>query len=312
MSNPKQNSYSNAIDVVCLTFVALLLILTVAFPGKVLNASVLAKELFIAGSLYFIGTLIVRQLSNGFLNTVLQTLLVLALFSFLFKAVDGFQHLLINGWMDDTLLSMEYWLTGTESTLILQKLTNPILTEWMMFAYVLYIPLLPAIALICYSSAGVEGTRDYLFNLSLANVVCYVGFILFPVASPLYHWPELYTVSLDGGFFAWCGEWIRHTQHYAGGSLPSPHCAAGTIMFAMAYRYNRKIFYISLPTFLTLYVSTVYGRYHYVWDGIAGILAAVLVLKYSPKLVTVIESLRNRLSSLHPVSPMPESISEYE
>ncbi|MCZ6776284.1 MAG: hypothetical protein O7D34_07500, partial [Ignavibacteria bacterium] len=80
-----------------------------------------------------------------------------------------------------------------------------------------------------------------------------------------------------------------------------PHCAAGTVMLAMLYRYNRKLFYPAVPVLISLYVATVYGRYHYTADGIAGILAAVFVLKFSPKFATgvrdVIELLKRLLAS---------------
>ena len=126
---------------------------------------------------------------------------------------------------------------------------------------------------------------DYLLHLALVNIVCYLGFIVFPVAGPLVFYPEKFTVPLHGGFFAWCGEWIRSNMHYPGGSLPSPHCAAWTTMLLMLYRHNRKVFYLTLPLLVTIYPATVYGRYHYLWDSLAGILVAFLVVVLCPFLV---------------------------
>jgi membrane-associated phospholipid phosphatase len=171
----------------------------------------------------------------------------------------------------------------------------------MMFAYVIYVPLLACIAVVCYHAGGPRAVYDYLLSFALVNIICSFGFILFPVASPLFHSPEKYTVPLQGGFFTWCGEWIRNNMHYAGGSLPSPHCAVGTVMMAMLYRYRRLLWHLSLPVFLTIYAATVYCRYHYVWDSIAGIIVGALVLRFSPAIVNVVNPLTKR--SLHTADP---------
>ena len=83
-----------------------------------------------------------------------------------------------------------------------------------------------------------------------------------------------------------------------GGSLPSPHCAGTTIMLVMLYRYNRKAFYVLLPTLLSVYFATVYGRFHYAWDGIAGILVAMVMVRSTPRVAGWIESLRVHKASL--------------
>jgi len=309
----QQNNFDRGrriIDAVCLVFVALLLTLTSVFAEKVPHWQELSIQLIATGALYLVASVLIHRLSKGLIATMLRTVAVLALFGFLFQAVDGLQHIIFAGWMDDVLISAEFSLTGTESSLFLRNLTNPVLTEWMMFAYVIYVPLLPLMALICYRSAGPGAANSYLLNLALANILCYLGFILFPVASPLYHWPEMYSTPLHGGFFSWCGEWIRHNQHYAGGSLPSPHCAAGTVMLVMLYRHNRQLFYVGLPTILTLYVSTVYGRYHYAWDGIAGILSAAIVLRFNPRFLEAMNAVLDWLKRLTVVRSIPSSVSE--
>ena len=81
-------------------------------------------------------------------------------------------------------------------------------------------------------------------------------------------------------------------------------------MLVMLYRYNRSLFYVALPTFLILYVATVYGRYHYAWDGIAGILSAIGVLKFSPKVTVAVEAVRSWFSRSSVGHAVPQSIPE--
>ncbi len=282
--------------VLSLLFVGFLLCLTWYFAEGIVEWQSLATKFLIAGCLFYVLSRIVLKIPHGVVATSIHTTIILGLFAYLFEAVHGLQHIFVPHWFDDSLINIERNLIGTEATIFLQQFVNPYLTEGMMFAYVIYVPFLPLVAFFCYVNSGQTGAVEYLLNLSVANIICYVGFILIPVASPLYHQPELYTVPLEGGYFTWCGEWMRHNVHYAGGSLPSPHCAAATVMFMMLHRHQRKVFYIALPTILLLYISTVYGRYHYLSDAIAGIVTGVFAVKLSSLLITMFEWSQLRFS----------------
>ncbi|MGD0498933.1 MAG: phosphatase PAP2 family protein [Bryobacteraceae bacterium] len=271
-------------DVACSAFIAFLLLLTAAFPQRVPGWRHLAVEFAIAFTLYTAVTWRLRRSRQSFGAVALRTAVVIALFAFLFGAIANLQHVLVRGWMDDALLAFERAATGADASVWLQRFAHPALTEIMMFAYVIYVPMLPGVALLCYRAAGARAAYDYLLHLSLVNIACFLGFMLFPVASPMYHQPQLYGAPLNGWVFTWCGEWIRHHAHYAGGSLPSPHCAAASVMLAMLYRYDRKAFRAALPIVLILYLSTVYGRYHYASDAVAGILTAIATLTLAPQL----------------------------
>ncbi len=59
----------------------------------------------------------------------------------------------------------------------------------------------------------------------------------------------------------------------------------GTVIWLMSYRYVRRWFYILAPIILSLYVSTVYGRYHYVIDSVAGIALGILAILAGPSMV---------------------------
>jgi len=82
--------------------------------------------------------------------------------------------------------------------------------------------------------------------------------------------------------------------HFAGGSIPSPHTAAATIMWVMAYRYHRPSFWILSPIILSLYISTFYGRYHYVTDAVVGIVVAFLALTVAPLLLKLWDRIASR------------------
>lgn len=206
-------------------------------------------------------------------------------YAYLFGAVAPLQHIVSSEWMDPYVLDLEQYLFGVQPTLWLEKFTTPWLTEWMMFSYVIYVPLYPLLCGIIYFTRGELPMEEYFFALGITNILCDVGFILFPVASPLYFIPEVYSVPLDGYLFTTLGELMRSQLHYAGGSIPSPHAAAATIMWIMAYRYHRLSFHILTPIILSLYISTFYGRYHYVTDAVVGVLVAFVALAIAPRIM---------------------------
>jgi membrane-associated phospholipid phosphatase len=142
-----------------------------------------------------------------------------------------------------------------------------------------------------------KALNDYLLNLSLAYMVCYIGFMFFPLATQMHYSPDMYNVPLDGWVFTHLGELIRTHLHEPGAALPSPHCAAGTVMLVMSLRYSPRGFLILLPVILTLYFSTVYCRYHYLWDSVGGIVVAIIVLKTSPLLTRLLTPSGRALST---------------
>jgi membrane-associated phospholipid phosphatase len=109
----------------------------------------------------------------------------------------------------------------------------------------------------------------------------------------------LYNVPLQGYFFTYLGEFVRTKLQFVGGSVPSPHCAAATIMWAMAFRYHRPTFYWLAPIMISLYISTFYGRYHYVTDAVTGIAVAVLALLLAPALVKIWNRFAGRSSCVN-------------
>jgi hypothetical protein len=236
-----------------------------------------------------IGYLIVVSLSQRantkFLRFFLRVAAVTLTYAYLFGAVDKLQLIIHGHWLDEYVLDGEQYLFGVQPTLWMQHFTTPALTEWMMFAYVIYVPMYPVLCGIIYYLKGDVAMEDYFFTLGFANILCDIGFILFPVAGPIAAIGSLYTVPLNGYVFTFLGELMRSNLHYVGGTIPSPHAAAATIMWIMAYRYHRPSFYVLTPVVLTLYVSTFYARYHYVTDAVVGIAVAFLALAIVPMLI---------------------------
>lgn len=279
-----ESSTLKTLNALVLSFIALMFILTIIYPSKVENWIFLAPKLLAGGVAYYFIAKIINKIVSEFWQILSRGLLIAGVSGFLFGEIQYLQHIWVSGWMDDYLVRFDQWLFGVELSIALQKITVPVVTEIMMFAYTIYVLLIVFVAVFCYQKSGLAAGEDYMLNLILAYFVSFFGFLVFPIAGPLFHQPEVYAVPLNGWIFTYFGEWIRANAHYPGGNFPSPHCAAGTVMLVTLFRYNRNYFWVILPIIILLYISTVYGRYHFAMDGVAGIILALVILKVTSRI----------------------------
>lgn len=298
--NPNRSPYSGAnLTIICL--IGIFIIFLFLSYNRLNHSDQIAYGLIILLIIAIAFTFVSNKIKNIKTKAIIQSLFVFGFFSFYYKFISDFQLILHNHWLDYKLISIDSYFFGSELSLLMQSIVTPYLTETMMFAYVFYLPLLLIVGLIAYKNGSEKGLSEYLFILSLGYSVCYVGFILFPVAGQMYYMSENYITELNGGIFTYLGELIRREAHFPGGNLPSPHCMAATIMLYILFKYNNNSFYLFLPVSLLLYISTVYGRYHYVWDGIIAIVLALIIIKLSPVFVKFNELLKLFMDSvMHP------------
>ena len=272
-------------DAVVLGGLVFLTLLALAFNGRLAHPTALIGTNLLFLVLYIGSLAILRHLRPKLLRFLLRTASVQFTYLQVFMTSRDLQ-LLFFSWNDDRVLAWEKTIFGLQPLVWIQKLYTPPLTEWMFFVYVIYIVIYPVLGAVIYFRRGEEANEDYLFQLGLINLVCGLGFILFPVAGPM-GWEKvrvLLTEPLRGGVFSSAAEYIRAHIHGDGGSIPSPHCAVATVMWFMSLKYMRRGFWLLAPVILSLYVSTVYGRFHYLSDMVIGIAAAVFVLLAAPSI----------------------------
>jgi membrane-associated phospholipid phosphatase len=253
--------------------------------GRRINQPLLlaAKNAGLA-ALYIFSIFLLTKVKSRVLYFILRTGSVQLSFAYLYGAIHPLQ-LMLMPWQDGTVLAAEQAIFGVQPTLWLERFISTPLTEWMMFSYVIYLVIYPLVAGLIYFKRGERALEDYLFTLGFVNLACDIGFILYPVAGPVFFMPEAYSVPQQGGIFTYLGYYIRTHAHEAGGSIPSPHCAVATVMWLMSRRYVRRWFTILAPIILSLYVSTVYCRYHYITDSIAGIALGIIAILAGPSMV---------------------------
>jgi membrane-associated phospholipid phosphatase len=143
--------------------------------------------------------------------------------------------------------------------------------------YFAYYPIVSAPALVFLISGRIDAVRRAVLWLISAYLICYVVFVLFPVAGPYYEFPRPAPWFLDN----WAARLVYATL--AGGSafgaaFPSSHVAATWTAVAAALAGSRLFGAIlSVPAAL-LTVGVVYCQMHYAVDALAGVVLAALVV----------------------------------
>lgn len=143
-----------------------------------------------------------------------------------------------------------------------------LLNEFFSIGYSFYFLLMPLSALVIYFKAPFSKFRAFMFSLSFTYYFCYLLFIFLPAESPRFYIPGL-REALKG---YWVSDWLQaavERNAFPGGSFPSSHIAA-SIICIMAYPYLGRFKKPVLFLTLALFAGTIYGRYHYFADVVAG------------------------------------------
>jgi len=120
-----------------------------------------------------------------------------------------------------------------------------------------------------------DGARNVMYTTMVAFVICYVWFVLFPVAGPNYAFPhpagpvrEVWSARLVYGTLAQGSSF--------GAAFPSSHVAATVAATLAALTHWRPLGWICAVLSALLAVGTVYCQMHYAVDASAGLLVGGL------------------------------------
>jgi membrane-associated phospholipid phosphatase len=151
------------------------------------------------------------------------------------------------------------------------------LSEFAHFCYLSHVLLLPTFAGIWYHTRRETAFRELIFLISVTLTTSYLFFILIPVDSPFYL-SEPPGKPLAGHFFYELVHFVSDRGGARGGAFPSTHVSITTVIWLVAWRQQRKLAYWLTPIALGLVFATVYGRFHYVLDLMAGLAHAGVVV----------------------------------
>ncbi|HEY0703985.1 MAG TPA: phosphatase PAP2 family protein [Candidatus Acidoferrales bacterium] len=209
----------------------------------------------------------------------------LPLYIFFFEELQGLVHAIFPGWFDRWLIQFDFNLAGVHPSVWLNQFANPVLNDAMQFAYMTYFLFLVLLPGILYFEKQFQSFWTVMTATAVTHYSVYVIAILFPIESPFFSLAYLHSAPLTGGPFTATIELVEHFGRVHGAAFPSAHVAGSMVAILAARRYKPWLYWICAPFFAAMCVATVYGRYHYVADVIAGIAVGAIGWAAAQKLM---------------------------
>ncbi len=192
---------------------------------------------------------------------------------------------------DSLLIQIDRAIFGSDPTYLLDRMATPSLTEFLQICYSSFYLLWIVLGFDLLSSKNEKGFLFYLFVLMYGFYTSFIGYVLVPAIGPRF---TLYNfVNLDRDLPGLCitpllrsiinsGESITNAARAAmvaqRDCFPSGHTEMTLITIAIAMKYRAKSAMLIAPLGLGVIYATVYMRYHYGIDVIAGAILGVYVL----------------------------------
>jgi membrane-associated phospholipid phosphatase len=195
----------------------------------------------------------------------------LALFPILYKEVQVLAAA-VGDWRLTALVSAteERLFRGQPSVYLSNRLSVIAVSEYLHFCYAAYVLLIPGVAAYWYLTKRRAAFQELMLLLAIVMFGSYLVFILWPVDSPFYRFDPL-GPPLAGHVFFDVVHFVSSRGGARGGAFPSAHASGAVVLWLVAFRYQRRLAILITPMIAGLLVATVYCRFHYVLDTVAGV-----------------------------------------
>jgi membrane-associated phospholipid phosphatase len=272
------------VDKATFIYMALLSLLILIFHANIRSwASLLVFNLGVCAAIVFL--IYAAGNGNGRGLKFLRHWYPFLFFFFLYEETRYLIHLVFPHSFDFVINRFELAVFGVYPTVWLQKFFSFGLNEYFMFSYLTYYFLVAVLGLVLYSKKRIKEFDNLIFTCAVVYYISYLCFVLFPVEGPRFALQAAHQVQLNGGFLTWLTGNVVDKGGIQGAAMPSSHVAIAWVVLIYAKRHHRILYGVFLPLVISLCISTVYGRFHYVSDVAAGILVGMTSIVICDKLI---------------------------
>jgi membrane-associated phospholipid phosphatase len=184
-------------------------------------------------------------------------------------------HLLVSHDRDAALMGLDQRLFGFQASIALQRWITPALTSWMKFSYSMHLLYIPIVAGFLYARRPRRQFREMMCGLVVICFFGFLGYLLVPAVGPGVALKSMYTVPLSSSpsVIEWQAR-LMESARIQRDAFPSMHVGISFLIWIYGGRNSRRLFFLLSPLILSLWVSTLYLRYHYMVDCLAGLALA--------------------------------------
>jgi len=174
------------------------------------------------------------------------------------------------GAQDEVLIAADRAIFGVDVTVWMERFARPGVNDVFYIFYATYYFIALSLGLVLWSRDRATARR-YVFTLMVVYYVSYAGYFTIPALGPRFAQASLYTKSLTESAVARViNDTINFLEKTKLDVFPSGHTMISVAVLIVAWKRARDVFWILLPIATGLIISTVFCRFHYVVDLIAG------------------------------------------
>jgi membrane-associated phospholipid phosphatase len=258
---------------------ALLSTLTIALDGRVPDAgSILTRYALMAGGLVLVMAAVRKEDRLPPALRFLVNFYPMAFVPILYESLGPLISAARPVARDEMLIAADRALLGTDPTVWLQWFLRPALTDLFFVSYLSYYFIAIGLGIVIWRR-NASVARRFIFTLTLAYVLSYAGYFAVPALGPRVALASRHTVPLETTAVSRAiSSTLDELERTKFDVFPSGHTMIAVIVLIVACQRARDAFWWLLPVSVCLVISTVYCRFHYVVDVIAGTLLAVVTV----------------------------------
>jgi membrane-associated phospholipid phosphatase len=272
-------------DIIVISFSLLLIIINLVFNAKIqygiylilINVAVIIFVLMIAFVSHKYNNKILSGIHNWYIAPMI--LLTFKQLYFMILPIHGRDY-------DSVLIGVDRWLFGVDPTVWLNKISSPWLTEIVQISYSSFYFLFIIVGYELYRKKDLDKFHYAAFLIIYGFYLSYIGYFFLPAVGPRFtlHNFVLLDQELPGILITnFLREFVNLGESITAGVqnpmavvqrdvFPSGHTQLTLILMFITYKYKMKVRKFIWLIGTLLIFGTVYLRYHYVVDLIAGAL----------------------------------------
>jgi membrane-associated phospholipid phosphatase len=186
---------------------------------------------------------------------------------------------------DQWLADLDFRIWGAHPSVWLERVHTPVFTEFLQIVYTLFVPAVLYIAVVLWRRRRTADFQYYAFLIALGFLASYLGYILVPARGPRFLLKHLQHFPLQG---LWLFQTMQNaldrleSAHYD--CFPSGHTELTILAWWGSRMVSRRLSRVYLAYTPCIIFATVYLRYHYTVDLLAGMITAAVLILTAPRL----------------------------
>lgn len=268
-----------------------------------------------AGTMALVHWLVRREARNqpGGVLGFLRHLYPVLLYTGFYQETGLLNQMFVTGYLDWWFIRWEEVLFGGQPSLsFMAAWPHVVISELFYAAYFSYYVMIAGVGVALFIRDRGQFFH-YISVISFVFYVCYFCYIFLPVMGPRIFFSEAadqavgadmmpdeavaYPASVQAGPFYQVMAVIYRIFAAPGAAFPSSHVAVALGTLCFSFRYLRPVRWAHLAAVCLLCLSTVYCRYHYVVDVLAGMATAAVLIPLANRLHRRFLDARKRVNS---------------